>query len=105
MSFDEFIGGMRNTELAKALELIAPRLDSELAQAIMQEAARRLRGEPEPHYASPPLPDIPPLKAQAAPRLAYWQTASHGRASRRFISDRRNAGRQVSGAPNPEHRP
>jgi hypothetical protein len=67
VSFDDFIGGMRNTEIAKALDLIAPRLDSELAKAIMREAARRLRGEPEPHYAGPPLPDLPPLEAHATP--------------------------------------
>jgi hypothetical protein len=75
MSLEEFIGGMRNTELAKGLELIAPRLDSELAQAIMQEAARRLRGEPEAHYVSPPLPDLPPLNAYAPPQYgpgAAW---------------------------------
>jgi hypothetical protein len=67
VAFDEFIGSMSNTQIAKALDLIAPRLDSELAQAIMIEAARRLRGEPEPHFAGPLLPDLPPLKAQAIP--------------------------------------
>jgi hypothetical protein len=29
MSFDEFIGRLRNKDLAKALELISERLDSE----------------------------------------------------------------------------
>jgi hypothetical protein len=67
VSLGEFIGTMRNTDLAQALDLIAPRQDSELEQMIMQEAARRLRGEPEPHFAGPPLPDLPPLKAYAAP--------------------------------------
>jgi hypothetical protein len=65
MSLDEFVGFMRNTDLAKALELIAPRQDSELENAILQAAARRLRGEPEPHFAGPPLPLLPPLQAYA----------------------------------------
>jgi hypothetical protein len=67
VALNEFVGSMRNTDLAHALDLIAPRLDSELEQALMQEAARRLRGEPEPHFAGRPLPDNPPLEAYAVP--------------------------------------
>jgi hypothetical protein len=29
----------------------------------MREAAKRLRWQPEPHYAVPPGPNPPPLKA------------------------------------------
>ena len=63
--FDEFTAILTNAQLAKALEYIAPRLDSELARAIMQQAAKRLRGEPEPHFGTSPPPDLPPLKAYA----------------------------------------
>lgn len=73
MSFGEFIGNIPNRGLAKALDLIAPRLDSELAQWLLHEAAKRLRGdegEPDPHYVEPPPPGLPPLKAYAVPDLA-----------------------------------
>jgi hypothetical protein len=33
----------------------------------MREAAKRLREEPEPQFASPPPRGLPPLKAYAIP--------------------------------------
>jgi hypothetical protein len=66
-SFDEFISSMTNAGLAKALEYLGSQMPGGISDAILKEAARRLRGEPEPHFAGPPLPDIPPLKAFAVP--------------------------------------
>jgi len=63
---NDFAARMSNAKIAQALEFIASRLHSELALAIMTEAAKRLRGEPEPHFAVP-LPDLPPLEVHAAP--------------------------------------
>lgn len=64
---NDFAARMSNAKIAQALEFIAPRLHSELALAIMREAAGRLRGEPEPHFAVPPPPDLPPLEIHGVP--------------------------------------
>jgi hypothetical protein len=52
--------------LAEVLEFAARYHKAEIAVAAMREAAKRLREEPEPHYAVPPHPALPPLKAYAA---------------------------------------
>lgn len=64
---NDFAARLSNAKIAQALEFIAPRLHSELTLAIMREAARRLRGEPEPHFAVPAPPDLPPLEAHGVP--------------------------------------
>ena len=65
--FDEFTRAMTNTQIAEDIIYIAPHLDSELAKAIMIEAARRLRDDDETQYVEPPPPNNPPLKAEAIP--------------------------------------
>ena len=57
--------GLANADIAQALDFIGSSMRGGISDAIMKEAARRLRGEPEPHYAVPPFPHIPPLKAYA----------------------------------------
>jgi hypothetical protein len=54
-----------NAALADVLEFAAGYHEAEIAAAAMREAAKRLRAEPEPHYAVPPRPALPPLKAYA----------------------------------------
>lgn len=65
MQFDQFLSGATNADLAKTLEYLGSQMPGGISDAILKEAARRLRGEPEPHFAGPPLPDMPPLKAYA----------------------------------------
>jgi hypothetical protein len=57
---------LTNKELAEILEFSSFYHDAEIACAAMREAAKRLRGHPEPHYALPPGPNLPTLKAYAA---------------------------------------
>ena len=47
MSFAQFARSLSNAELAASLEFNAYYNRSETAKAVMHEAARRLRGEPE----------------------------------------------------------
>ena len=47
MSFTEYANRMTNTELAASLEFNAPYAKSDTAHAVMLEAARRLRAEPD----------------------------------------------------------
>jgi hypothetical protein len=63
----DYAANMTNAELANSLDYMAHHLHSTLAQAIMQLAAKRLRGEPEPHFVEPRPRDLPPLRAYAGP--------------------------------------
>ena len=63
MSFADYAKLMTNGELAASLEFNAPHAKSDTARAVMQEAARRLRCEPEMVFAENP----PTLKAYAIP--------------------------------------
>jgi hypothetical protein len=65
--FHEFIASTSNASLAKALEYLGEQMAGGISDAILKEAARRLRGEPEPHFVEPPPRDNPPLKAYALP--------------------------------------
>ena len=65
MSFHDHIRSMKNADLAKALEYIGAQMRGGISEAMIKEAAKRLRSEPEPHYVEPPKPDLPPLKAYA----------------------------------------
>jgi hypothetical protein len=47
------------------LEYLGSTMKGGISDAIMMEAARRLRQQPEPHFVEPPKPDLPPLKAYA----------------------------------------
>lgn len=44
-----------NGELAQALEYIGSMMKGGISDAVMKEAARRLREQPEPHLVEPPL--------------------------------------------------
>ena len=59
---------LSNAELAASLEFNADDNRSETAKAVMHEAARRLRGEPEMVPAENP-PNPPALKAYAIPEV------------------------------------
>ena len=65
MSFHDQVRSMKNADLAKALEYIGAQMRGGISEAMIKEAAKRLRSEPEPHYVEPPKPDLPPLKAYA----------------------------------------
>jgi hypothetical protein len=67
MRFDELVDGKTNAELAKAVDYIASCMRGGISDAILKEAAKRLRGEPEPQFAMPPSRGLPPLKAYAVP--------------------------------------
>jgi hypothetical protein len=54
-----------NAEIAKALEYRGSSMRGGISDAVMREAAKRLRERPEPHFVEPPNPDRPPLKAYA----------------------------------------
>jgi hypothetical protein len=56
---------LTNKELAEILEFSSFYHDAEIAVAAMREAAKRLRWQPEPHYAVPRGPNLPTLKAYA----------------------------------------
>ncbi len=58
---------LTNAELADILEYGSYYHEAEIAVAAMREAAKRLREEPEPQFASPPPRDLPPLKAYTIP--------------------------------------
>ena len=58
---------LANTELADILEYSSYYLEAEIAVAAMREAAKRLRDDREPQFASPPPRRPPPLKAYAIP--------------------------------------
>ena len=64
-NIDVYVRSVTNGQLAKALEYIGSTMKGGISDAIMMEAARRLRQQPEPHYVEPPKPDLPPLKAYA----------------------------------------
>jgi hypothetical protein len=65
MTFQEQIRSMTNSQLAKALEYIGSAMRGGISDAILKEAAKRLREQPEPHFVEPPKPNLPPLKAYA----------------------------------------
>lgn len=56
MNFTGFARSLNNNDLAATLEFNAYFNHSETAKAVMEEAARRLRGEPQPL----PVPSEPP---------------------------------------------
>jgi len=64
-NIDVYVRSVTNGQLAKALEYLGSTMKGGISDAIMMEAARRLRQQPEPHYVEPPKPDLPPLKAYA----------------------------------------
>jgi hypothetical protein len=66
VSFKEFARSLTDEELAASLEFNACYNRSATAQAVMHEAARRLRGEPEMVPAAAPHKP-PELKAYAIP--------------------------------------
>ena len=68
MSFEQFARSLSNAELAASLEFNAYYNRSETSKAVMHEAARRLRGEPEMVPAENP-PNPPTLKAYAIPEV------------------------------------
>jgi hypothetical protein len=65
VSFHDQVRSMKNADLAKALEYIGSQMRGGISEAMIKEAAKRLRSEPESHYVMPPKPDLPPLKAYA----------------------------------------
>lgn len=65
MNFEDHLRSMTNAELAKSLEYLGAHMRGGISEAIMKEAARRLREEPEPHFVMPRPPNLPPLKAYA----------------------------------------
>jgi hypothetical protein len=54
-----------NAELATALEYIGSMMKGGISDAIMKEAAKRLREQHEPQFVERPPPYNPPLKAEA----------------------------------------
>jgi hypothetical protein len=56
---------MTNADIAKAIEYIGSQMRGRISDAVLREAAKRLRNEPEPYLVSPPPRDMPPLKAYA----------------------------------------
>jgi hypothetical protein len=66
-AFDDFIGSKTNADLAKALDYIGSCMRGGISDAILKEAAKRLRANPEPHSVERPRPGPPPLKAYAVP--------------------------------------
>jgi hypothetical protein len=64
-NIDVYVRSVTNGQLAKALEYLGSTMKGGISDAIMIEAARRLRQQPEPHFVEPPKPDLPPLKAYA----------------------------------------
>jgi hypothetical protein len=69
MSLEKSTARMTNTDLAKALEFIASGMKGGISDALLREAAKRLRADPEPCFVMSPAPDLPPLKAYAIPDL------------------------------------
>jgi hypothetical protein len=65
--FRDYVRPCTNRQLADAIGYIAPRLDSELAKAILEEAARRLRETASPHLPRSLRQSLPPLDSHAAP--------------------------------------
>jgi hypothetical protein len=62
---------LTNKELADILEFGSYFHEAEIAAAAMQEAAKRLREQPEPHFVTPPGPNHPSLKAYSLPVSLY----------------------------------
>jgi hypothetical protein len=58
---------LNNREIADSLDCNAPYAKTDMARAIMEEAARRLRDAGETQYVLPTPPHNPPLKAEAIP--------------------------------------
>jgi hypothetical protein len=67
MTLKEYAQTLKNGELAEILEYSSHYHEAEIAVAVMREAAKRLREEPELHLVSSPAPDLPPLRALAFP--------------------------------------
>jgi hypothetical protein len=65
MNIDEHLRNMTNAKLAQALDYIGSQMRGGISDAILKEAAKRLREEPEAHFVSPPPRNKPPLKAYA----------------------------------------
>lgn len=67
--FQSYARTLSNKELANSLDYNAPYAKSDIMRTVMEEAAKRLRGdqEPFPHYATPPTRNNPPLNAYATP--------------------------------------
>jgi hypothetical protein len=66
--FEQFARSLSNAELSASLEFNASYNRSATAKAVMHEAARRLRGEPQMVPAENP-PKPPTLKAYAIPEV------------------------------------
>jgi hypothetical protein len=58
---------LNNHELAESLDYNSANAKTDIMRAVMLEAARRLKDDPEPHFVEPKPPDMPPLKAYAMP--------------------------------------
>jgi hypothetical protein len=58
---------MTNASLAKALEFIGAQMSGGISEAILKEAATRLRRDLEPHFVVSTPPVRPTLKAYAVP--------------------------------------
>ncbi len=67
MSHQEFIRKLSNKDLATALDYIASTMPGGISDTILTEAAKRIRNQSDPFFVTPPLPDLPPLEAEAVP--------------------------------------
>ncbi|HTI81931.1 MAG TPA: hypothetical protein VL614_15885 [Acetobacteraceae bacterium] len=67
--FQAYARTLTNKELADSLDYNAPYAKSDIMRSVMEEAAKRLRGDQESllHYATPPPRNNPPLNAYATP--------------------------------------
>jgi hypothetical protein len=65
--FEEQLRQMTNVKLAEALEYIGSCMRGGISDGILNEAAKRLRAEPQPHFVEPPPKGNPPRKAYAIP--------------------------------------
>ena len=61
------LSGKTNAELAEALEYIGSMMKGGISDAVMKEAAKRLREQTEPLFVELASPNRPPLKAYALP--------------------------------------
>jgi hypothetical protein len=65
--FASYARTLTNKEIAEPLDYNAADAKSDMARAIMQEAARRLKDDCDPQFVEPHPPDNPTLKAYAQP--------------------------------------
>jgi hypothetical protein len=65
--YHAYAKSLSNREIADSLDYNAPYAKNDMARAIMQEAAGRLRDGGEAQYVLPTPPHNPPLKAEALP--------------------------------------